>query len=206
MLLKLLKLLIANAARATRATRIVGLTSIVFGVYLCVPWAAMAQDAGQPAVLGRMPTVTAESLSEKPFTLPAQLPAERSLVLVAFEREQQTALNTWVAGLNLNDGKLPWIETPVIAKPNALVRAFINGGMRSGIQDTAMRDRTITLYTDPVALRKDMGLSGDGKVVWVLVVDRAGQVHAKAEGVYSADKAKPLLEALRPSAPADVQK
>jgi hypothetical protein len=196
----LLKLWSAKVAKMTC------LTTIVVASLLCSPLLVWAQDAAQPPTLGRMPTVTAESLSEKPFTLPAQLPAERSLVLVAFEREQQTALNTWVAGLNLNDNKLPWIETPVIAKPNALLRAFINGGMRSGIQDTAMRDRTITLYTDPVALRKDMGLSGDGKTVWVLVVDRAGQVHAKAEGVYSADKAKPLLAALQLTQPADAPK
>jgi hypothetical protein len=167
---------------------------------------AWAQETGQPAPLGRMPTVTAESLSEKPITVPAQLPAERTLVLIAFEREQQTVLNTWMAGLNLTDNKLPWIEAPVIGKGYGLIRSFINGGMRRGIQDTALRDRTVTLFTDPAALRKDMGLTGDGKTVWVTVVDRAGLVHAKAEGVYSADKAKPLMDALQASQPADASK
>jgi hypothetical protein len=165
-----------------------------------------AQDTNAIKSLGRMPTVEAESLSNIPMTVPTQLPAERTLVLIAFEREQQTVLNTWVAGLNLNDNKLPWIETPVIGKGYGLIRGFINGGMRRGIQDTALRERTITLYTDPVALRKDMGLTGDGKTVWVAVVDRAGLVLARAEGPYTADKAKPLLEALRPTAAADVQK
>jgi hypothetical protein len=140
------------------------------------------------------------------MTVPAQLPAERTLVLIAFEREQQTVLNTWVAGLNLTDNKLPWIETPVIAKGYGLIRGFINGGMRRGIQDTALRDRTVTLFTDPAALRKDMGLTGDGKTVWVTVVDRAGQVWARAEGSYTADKAKPLLDALQASQPADAPK
>ncbi len=180
------------------------LTAVLLGM---VAIAAAAQDGNGNATksLGRMPTVEAESLSETPMTVPAQLPAERTLVLIAFEREQQTVLNTWVAGLNLTDNKLPWIETPVIGKGYGLIRGFINGGMRRGIQDTALRDRTVTLYTDPVALRKDMGLTGDGKTVWVTVVDRAGQVLARAEGNYSADKAKPLLEALQ-AKPADASK
>jgi hypothetical protein len=49
------------------------------------PVALHAQTPGQAAA-GRMPTISAENLNEKPFTLPAQLPAERTLVLVAFER------------------------------------------------------------------------------------------------------------------------
>jgi hypothetical protein len=163
------------------------------GCWLAVSTAVTAQA---PLPSGRMPTVTAENLNEKPFTLPAQLPAERSLVLMAFEREQQVVLNTWVEGLSLKDNKLPWIETPVIAKGYGLFRGFIDNGMRRGIPDPALRERTITLYTDPTALRRDMGLSGDGKEVWVLVVDRSGQVLAQAPGAYSADKAKPLLEAL----------
>jgi hypothetical protein len=155
------------------------------------------------ATLGRMPTLSAENLNEKPVTLPAQLPAERSLVLMAFEREQQSLLNTWVDGLGLKDGKLAWIETPVIAKGYGLFSGFIGSGMRRGIPDPAMRERTITLYTDPAALRRDMGLSGDGNEVWVLVVGRGGQVLARAPGAYTADKAKPLLEALTAaSAPA----
>jgi hypothetical protein len=146
--------------------------------------------------VGRMPIISAENLNEKPVTLPAQLPAERSLVLMAFEREQQIALNTWVEGLGLKDGKLPWIETPVIAKGYGLFSGFIGGGMRRGITDPALRERTITLYTDPAALRRGMGLSGDGKEVWVMVLDRTGQVLAQAPGTFTPDKAKPLLEAL----------
>lgn len=186
-----------------RRRAVMGLTAVLLG--MAAPL-LHAQDANASKSLGRMPTVEAESLSEIPMTVPAQLPAERTLVLIAFEREQQTVLNTWVAGLNLTDNKLPWIETPVIGKGYGLIRGFINGGMRRGIQDNAMRDRTVTLYTDPAALRKDMGLTGDGKTVWVAVVDRKGQVWALAEGNYSADKAKPLLEALRSTATGDAQK
>jgi hypothetical protein len=168
--------------------------ALIFGLGIHQPRAAHAQN--NP---GRMPTVSAENLNEKPIVLPAQLPAPKTLVLMAFEREQQTALNTWIDGMGLKDDKLPWIETPVIAKPFGLVRGFIDRGMRRGIPDPAMRERTITLYTDPEELRRVMGLSGDGKQVWVLVVDRSGLVLAQATGNYSADKAKPLLDALSSS-------
>jgi hypothetical protein len=162
---------------------------------------AVSVTAHAQSPVGRMPTVTAQNLSETTFILPAQLPAARTLVLMAFEREQQVLLNTWVDALSLKDNKLPWIETPVIGKGYGLFRVFIDNGMRRGIPDPALRERTITLYTDPAALRRDMGLSGDGKEVWVLVVDRTGLVLAQAPGSYSADKAKPLLEALNAAPP-----
>jgi hypothetical protein len=145
--------------RMARRIATAGLPVLLF---LALPSTGFAQAIGA----GLMPKLSAEDLNERAVTLPAQLPAEKTLVLMAFTQEQQADLDTWITGLGLVDGKLPWIETPVIEKSNAFVRAMISGGMRRGIPDKSVRERTITLFTDPVALRREMGLPGDGKVVW----------------------------------------
>jgi hypothetical protein len=147
---------------------------------------------------GRMPVISTETLSEKPLTLPADLPAEKTLVLIAFEREQQKDIDTWVEGMQLKAGALPWIETPVIDPQNTFFRAVINRGMRGGIPDKALQDKTITLYTERAAFVKAMQLPGGIKTVYAAVVARSGEVLALAEGRYAADKAEVLRAALKP--------
>jgi hypothetical protein len=166
--------------------------SIVFisGISMYVHCAAQAAPAG------RMPVIKTETLSEREVTLPADLPGEKTLVLIAFERVQQKNIDTWVNGLKLKESALPWIETPVIDPQNAFFRALINGGMRGGIPDTAMREKTITLYTDRNAFIKAMALNSGVKSIYAAVVSRAGQVLTLAEGDYSAEKAEALLAAL----------
>jgi hypothetical protein len=159
---------------------------------------ALPQAATSQTPTGRMPTLVAEDLNERPVTLPADLPADKTLVLMGFAIGQQQVLNTWIDGLKLAGSQLPWIETPVVEDRNAFRRGLVNGGMRMGIRDTAVRERTITLFTDPAALRREMGLPGDGKVVLVLVLDRSGQVLGFEQGPYSAEKAQPLLALLTP--------
>jgi hypothetical protein len=143
-----------------------------------------------------MPPIKSETLNERELTLPADLPADKTLVLMPFTQEQQAEVDTWVAGMGLATSSVVWIETPVIDPANAFVRAMINGGMRRGIPDTRMRERTITLYTDGAALRRTMGLSSDGKTMAALVLDRSGKVLVQVIGSHTTEKAKLLLGTL----------
>jgi hypothetical protein len=146
--------------------------------------------------LGKMPSIKTETLAERELTLPQELPGEKSLVFMAFEREQQKNVDTWINGMKLTDSAIPWIETPVINPQNRFFRAFINGGMRRGITDQKSRERTITLYTDRNALLKAMGLPEITSVIYAVVVDRAGNVLASVEGDFTVEKANSLIAAL----------
>lgn len=150
----------------------------------------------QLAQTGKMPEIKTETLAERELTLPQDLPGEKSLVLMAFEREQQKNVDTWINGMKLADSTIPWIETPVINGQNRFFRAFVNGGMRRGITDQKSRERTITLYTDRLVLLKAMGLPEVTTTIYAVVVDRSGNVLAKVEGDYSAEKAALMLAAL----------
>lgn len=158
--------------------------------------AALASEAAAPPSLGQLPTIDALNLNERAVRLPQDLPAEKTLVLIAFERQQQANLDTWIAGMQLNRSPIPWIETPVIEPKNAFVRGFIDSGMRRGIPDTAARERTITLYTDRAAFSKAMGLRDPFKNVYVAVVERSGRVLLLVEGDYSAEKANVVLQTM----------
>lgn len=153
-----------------------------------------AADAQTPT--GRMPSIKAENLNGLAVTLPADLPGEKTLVLMAFQREQQNDLNTWIEALDLVSGKLPWMEVPVVGPGGRFWQGVVNTGMRAGIRDESVRERTVTLFTDRSALLRDMGLPGEGKVVLVLVMNRSGEVLAHVQGRHSEDKAKLLLAAL----------
>jgi hypothetical protein len=158
-----------------------------------------AQVAPSMTTSGQMPVIKAQTLNERDVTLPADLPAEKTLVLIAFERNQQGNVNTWVDGLKLTESPHAWIETPVIDPRGSLSRAFIDGGMRLGIRDTVTREKTITLYTERMAFLKAMGLKESTKNIYVAVVNRAGKVLASVEGDYSAEKAALLISKWHPS-------
>ncbi len=161
--------------------------------------AAVFLSAGaqaQSAPAGKLPTTNAESLAEKPLALPADLPAQRTLVLLAFERDQRASLATWKTGLDLTAGKTPWMELIVVGPQNAFVRTMIQRGLRREIAEGPMRDRVVPLFAEQEAFAAGLGLST--KSPHVLTVDRAGRVLAHAEGDYAPAKAQALLFSLKP--------
>ncbi len=139
------------------------------------------------------PTLSGENLSGKRFNLPKDFPAERTLVLIAFEREQQATLDSWAQGLDLLNSQIPWVEVPVISTPYILGSFIIDYGMRKGIPNPKVRDRVITLYTDREAFAKSMGFEYDKLGAYVAVVDRSGNNLGIVKGAYDEVKAKELL-------------
>jgi hypothetical protein len=144
---------------------------------------------------GIFPSITAADLNGREIALPAGLPAERTLLLVAYQREQQYDVDDWIAALDLRAGAIPWLELPVIRDRGWLFRTYVDWGMRTGITAEAARARVVTLYTDPEAFRSGLGL-GDASTIHALVVDRTGRVLARADGRFDAARWAPLAAAL----------
>ena len=139
------------------------------------------------------PILSGENLNGKTFNLPQDLPADKTLVLIAFEREQQVVLDSWSQGLDLLNSQIPWIEVPVISTPYVLGSFFINSGMRRGILNPKVRERVITLYTDREAFAKSMGIEYNQQEAFVAVVDRSGKNLGIVKGYYDENKAKEIL-------------
>ena len=125
---------------------------VVIGLLLAgiVAVAVKAQQPGR-ALQGSFPPLKSETLEKQAVQLPQDFQGERNLLLIAFLREQQKDIDTWLAQMKRYediDKGFRYYEIPTIEKMNPLMRWFINTGMRHGIPDKKARERTITLYID----------------------------------------------------------
>jgi hypothetical protein len=146
----------------------------------------------------RFPVVTSQNLEGTPFTLPAGFGGERNVLFVAFLRQQQDDVDTWVPfvkPLLARTKGTEYYEIPTIRRMVAPMRWFINRGMRGGIDDRGARERTITLYIDKEPFKRSLAIT-DENTIYVFVVDRAGRVLWHATGAFSAEKGAALESAL----------
>ena len=133
------------------------------------------------------PAVRASNLNGRAFGLPGDLEGERNLVILAFQREQQAAVDSWspaIANLLARYADLRFYELPTISRGNPLFRAWLDGAMRGGIPDRQAREHTITLYLDKAAFRQALDLPHE-ETIYILVLDRGGRVLWRGQGEYT---------------------
>lgn len=155
---------------------------------------ADAQQPAAPATVVVFPTLGGTNLSGRDFTLPRDFEGRLNLVFVAFQREQQAVVDTWLPHareLAFRNPELRFYELPTIARRWVLIRPIIEGGMRGGVTEKAARDATITLYTDTDRFRRSLALPSD-RQVYALLVDRAGRVRWRSEGGFTAARGAAL--------------
>jgi hypothetical protein len=147
----------------------------------------------------RFPTVTSDNLEKRTFTLPRDFGGEKNVVFIAFLRQQQKDVDTWVPfvkPLVARTPKAEFYEIPTIKKMIAPMRWMINSGMRGGIDDKGAREHTITLYIDKEPFKRALAIT-DENTIYVMVVDREGRVLWRSTGVFTAAKGVELEAALK---------
>jgi hypothetical protein len=135
-------------------------------------------------VAATFPDLTASNLAGRGMHLPSDFEGDVNLVLIAFQRNQQADIDTWLEPgrrLSAEFPRLACYELPVISKMNPLFRRFIADGMRSGIPDPKARASTITLHLEKPRFRASLDLLSEDRV-YALLVDRKGIVHWRADG------------------------
>ena len=150
------------------------------------------QPATRPTVF---PSVAGDNLNNRRVELPGGLDAPYAVLLVAFEREQQGQVDTWLAACKAvvaDHANVEYYELPTIGRRYGAARGFIDGGMRRGIPAFADRERTVTLYLDVREFRDAAGID-DPSRIWVGLIDRRGTIHWTARGAATGD----ALDALR---------
>ncbi len=152
------------------------------------------------------PNVKGKNLLKKEMNLPQDLGGELNLVIVAFERKQQSTIDVWmphVKKLAEQFPKLRYYEIPTIGKQPFFVRSFIDGGMRGGIPDPKAREATITLYLDKQKFRNSLGITTEKKI-YLFLVDPKGKVFGTWEDAYSAAKLSEIEKKIGEMFPAPV--
>jgi hypothetical protein len=154
-----------------------------------------APDEGN--VMGRLPSISAKRLDQQPLQLPGQLPAERSLALVAYTKHQREEVQSWVLGMRLEaDAAVPWFRLSVLNDPGSeTARSEAEKRLLARYPNAAERARLVPIFTNRDAFARAAGVSGTDHAA-VLVVDRNGRVLARAEGAYDESKAQALRETL----------
>ena len=146
----------------------------------------------------QFPAVRGSSLSGREYSLPADFEGEVNLVLVAFQRWQQELVDTWLPTARRLAETYPtlrYYELPTISRLNFLARAFIDSGMRAGIPDPTARATTITLYLDKLSFRQALELPEE-ETIYVMLVDRQGQVLWRADGAFAPETGQELEQAI----------
>ncbi len=150
-------------------------------------------------VMGRMPSLVAQRLDDKiPVPIPQGLPAERTLALIAFQGTQRPDIESWINGLRLRErsSNIAWMRMPVLEDPgSAAERSAIENRLMARYPSAGDRAMVVPVFTDRAAFIRAAGL-GSPDQVHAVVVNRNGEVLARAGGEYSEDKAQALLETL----------
>ena len=140
------------------------------------------------------PRVTGDNLAGEHFELPRDFAGTVNIVVIAFRREQRRDVKTWMPWLNAlvrghDDVRI--YELPTISRGFAMMRGFIDRGLRRDIVDFGARASTVPLYVDKAAFRQSLGLP-DEDCIYVLLVDRRGRVYACEEGGFTPEAAEAL--------------
>lgn len=116
-----------------------------------------------------------------------------NIVVLAFEREQQADVNTWIEATEslISENKnISFFEVPLIYELSAPYRTWVNNGMRSGIQEERARSRTITVYTDREEFLKIMNMKPEE--IYALILDNEGKILWREEGLANEEKMRSL--------------
>ncbi len=143
----------------------------------------------------QFPALKGTNLQGLEIDVPAGLQGKQRLVAVAFLREQQEDVDTWVPHLDdlrKTHPELSFYEIPMVYKGSVFFRFWLNNGMRAGIPNEQTRRSTITVYTDVEAFLKDVG-APNNQQIQVFLLDGEGTIVGRTTGAYSAEKATALF-------------
>ena len=130
------------------------------------------------------PKITGIDLDGKKQELPTVFKNKFNLVIVAFKREQQAEVDTWIKAAEpilKENSNLSFYEIPLIYELSSFSRMWVNNGMRLGIPDEVARKRTITVYTNREEFFRITKMQEDK--IYALLIDARGKILWKAEGV-----------------------
>ena len=130
------------------------------------------------------PPLRARNLEGLEVALPGGFAGERNLVAIAFRRDHQALVDSWVPWFearSASDPGLRFYELPTIGRIWAPVRNFIDGGMASSIKVPSILQRTLTVYGDLNRVAQPLGIS-DRSTITVLLLDASGTVRWRSTG------------------------
>lgn len=150
----------------------------------------------QKTILGKpFPELTSKSLAGRVVTLPEDAEGKVALIAVAFVRNAQGMLDSWIEPFERvfkKDSRFTVYEVPMIDAAWKLVSWVIDSGMRSGIP-TEKHDNVITYYGDYSGYLQALGIE-DTNLAYVFLLDPEGIIRWKGQKYAEPETEKALIE------------
>lgn len=135
----------------------------------------------------RFPRVPARNLQGVDVDLPDAFVGERNVVAIAFQRQHQALVDSWVPWFEArseSDPGLRFYEVPTIGRLWAPARRFIDGGMAAAIRVPEILQRTLTVYGDVNRVIRPLGIDNTSTIA-IVCVDRSGEVLWRGHGGFT---------------------
>jgi hypothetical protein len=148
----------------------------------------------------RVPSIEGKALTGDKFAAPGDFTRPFNILLIAFLREQQEDIDTWLLRLEEledSDQDIAVYEFPVLPEMNRVTRWFIYQGMRGGIPSERARARTVTFHLDKEEFRNALKI-GTEDSIQVFLADSSGTVIWRETGVWSEAKQSEMMSVIRP--------
>lgn len=139
------------------------------------------------------PSVPVRDLEGRPLVTPSCFTGSPNVVIVAFRREHQRLVDSWIPWLEDTQRALPnlrFYEVPAISGTWKPVRRFIDGGMAQAIKDPTVLQRTLTYYGDLSLLTSPLQITDRNDIHVLCVSD--GVVLAHSTGEFTTSNAQSL--------------
>ncbi len=177
------------------------------GAWLLAAVAAFLLAFAAPSesrVMGHLPVLVAQNLKQEPVALPHGLPADRTLALFTFKRGQRPQVDGWVNWAKTLNQDVPnavnWMRVTVVNDPGSdSARGEVWTRLLDKYPGDAERANFVPVFTDHAAFVRETGFTNTDQAMAV-VLNRQGDVLARAEGAFDATKAQSLLETLKSDA------
>jgi len=143
----------------------------------------------------RFPEVNAKSLAKTRESIPASASGKVTLVTVAFLRESQSQIDSWLGPFAERFGSregFTFYEVPMISSGYRFMRPLIDGGMRAGIPDAKHR-HVVTMYGDVKKYVNELAL--DTRLGYAFLLDREGIIRWQGQGFATPETIQELFDA-----------
>jgi hypothetical protein len=155
----------------------------------------------------RFPSIPVSDLEGRSLVFPDDIDADTMVAVVAFRRQHQALVDSWVPWLEERqraDPRFAFFEIPCLSVMWTPTRSFIDGGMAAAIKVPTILRRTMTYYGRLARVTGPLGITNT-KTITVLALNQAGTVLAQTTGACVPNEAKALAVRLdaahRDSAP-----
>ncbi|KAB1188626.1 MULTISPECIES: hypothetical protein [Haloferax] len=144
------------------------------------------------------PRLPSRDTNGQKVVLPDDLEGEQTLVLISFDRRQQSLVGSWrgfAKELCETYNHFGYYELLVLGGRSGMMPPLAGGGMSPGAARSRPHENALVTRVNKTALQRRLGLLGEGNIYALLIED--GSVVRQAAGVLTPETADALENLLK---------